>query len=278
MFCIRAARLSSVHSLSGMWEYLAWSCNVMYKGTFPQHGFRGTPSPSLGPDHIPGSAMYPSAYGNRRLRLTELRGDWEHHANTFRLSHYYACSNICHLCRASRDDTTCMYTDFRTNASWKSTLRSHAQFLAEEVGEPLNSLIYVAGFNVHMIKFDTMHTVNLGCGLFSNGSGLHELLKLGWFGGGNKASKLSTAYTRFRAFTGRYRIECSQPQFKPWMLVNGVEEYCFLASKATCMIWLCFAKCLCPVLLKSLKPSYIYTALHHDQGLQFASDIELAGR
>ena len=244
IFCIRAARLVSAHSLAGMWEYLAWSANLMYKGTFPEHGFRGSLSPSIaGSDHTPGAQMY----GGRRLRLTELRGDWEHHAATFRLSHYYACSNICHLCRASRDDTAVMFTDFREHASWKSTMRSHAQFLAEEVGEPVNFLIYVAGFNVHMIRFDPMHTVNLGCGLFSNGSGFYELLKLGWFGAGSKADKFSEAYTRFRSFTRRHKIECSQPQFKPWMLVNGVEEYCFLASKATCMIWIIFCKSWDPV-------------------------------
>ena len=236
VFCIRAGRLASSESLIGMWEYLAWSCNVMYNGKFPDKGFRGSPSPCLGRHHVPGSAMYPSGSRSRRLKLTELRGDWEHHATTFRLSHYYACSSICHLCRASRHDITCLYTDFRTNASWKSTMRSHAQFLAEEVGDPINSRIYVAGFNIKMIRFDMMHTVNLGCGLFSNGSGLYELLKLGWFGPGSKAIKLSEAYTKFRSFTGRHKIECSQPAFKPWMLVNGVEEYCFLASKATCMI------------------------------------------
>ena len=230
IFCIRAGRLLSAHSLSGMWEYLAWSANVMYQGTFPAAGFRGSPSPSLGTHQKAGAEMY----GGRRLRLIELRGDWEHHANTFRLTHYYACKNICHLCGASRDDDGLSFTDFRANPVWKSTLRSHAQFLAEEIGEPLNCLIYVAGFNMNMIRFDTMHTVNLGCGLFSNGSGFYELMKLGWFAGSSKPEKFIDAYRKFRSFTRKHKIDCSQPQFKPWMLVNGVEEYCFLASKATC--------------------------------------------
>ena len=230
IFCIRASRLRSAHSLAGMWDYVAWSANVMYKGTFPEEGFPGS---SHGQHHKAGAHMYP---GGRRLRLTELRGDWEHHASTFRLTHYYACKNVCHLCEASRDNEAMSFADFRINAAWKSTLRTHARFLAEEIGEPINSLIYVAGFHMDMIRFDMMHTVNLGCGLFSNGSTIYELLKLGWFGGGNKDCKFSEAYKRFRSFTGKHQIECSQPQFKPWMLVNGGEEYCFLASKATCMI------------------------------------------
>ena len=230
IFVMRSGRLNP-DSLTGMWQYLAWSCNAMYMGNFPQCGFNGAPSPMLGPDHKPGAAMY----GGRRLRLVELRGDWEQHVSAFKLTHNYACKNICHLCKASRDDESVSFADFGRNAAWKATLRSHAEFLAEEVGEPTNSLIYVAGFHCRMIRFDSMHTVNLGVALFSNGSGLHELLKAGWFAGGNKAAKFAGAYKKFRAFTRKNNIECSQPQFKPWMLVNGVEEYCFLAAKATCM-------------------------------------------
>ena len=64
----------------------------------------------------------------------------------------------------------------------------HREFLLEELGEPNNGLIYVKGFHYAMLKFDSMHMVNLGTGLFTNGSALFELFKLNWFPGPDKAA------------------------------------------------------------------------------------------
>ena len=171
-------------------------------------------------------------YGGSVLKLCEIRGDWKQHVQGFKLAHYYNCNNICHCCRASRVDPSVAYTDFGKFASWKQTIRSHREFLLEELGEPFNGLIYVKDFHFSMIRWDPMHTVNLGCGLFANGGAFHELFKVDWFLGPDKIAQWRAAYTAFRAFCRTHKVECSQPVFKPWMLITCGEEYCWFASKA----------------------------------------------
>ena len=216
-------------TLGPMWEYLAWSCNVMYQGKYPSAGFRGSEGPFLGPCQVPGAPMY----GGRKVRLVELRGDWKHHMSVFHLKHGFTSNNICHRCLASRTDAKVAFTDFTLHPAWKATLRSHEEILRDELGDPLNLLVYVAKFDCDMIKFDSMHTVQLGCGLHANGSALFELFKVEWFGSAvqDKNTLFSAAYKNFKSFLRLHDIACSQPAFKPWMLVVSGTEYCYFASK-----------------------------------------------
>ena len=204
----------------------------MYVGVYPGAGFRGGVPPSipgLGIDfQRVGDEMYP---GGRTFRLTEIRADWKEHASSFKLHHHFICNRICHQCLASRTDRAFPFTDFRLNPSWLNSIRSNRQFLLEEMGEPTNMLVYVAKFDYSIIKWDAMHTVNLGCGLFANGGCWFELLKVQWFGNGDKATQFRTAFRMFKRFLQRHNILSSQPVFKPWMLVMTGEEYCFFASK-----------------------------------------------
>ena len=223
IFCIRSERISNPATLAPMWEFLAWSINIMFEGKWPSTGFRGLPVDMA----KAGSEIYSGA----RFRLVEVRGDWKQHAEGFRLNHKYTTFRICHQCKASRDMRT-SFCDFRAQPAWLPTTRTHQQFLLEEIGEPVNSLIFVAQFHYSMIKFDSMHSVNLGCGLHANGSSLYELLKISWFGVGERPVLFRSAYSRFRNFIRQHNIMSSQPVFKTWMLVTSGEEYCFFASKA----------------------------------------------
>ena len=187
--------------------------------------FRGLPATNMA---RAGSDMYIDA---TKFHLIEIRGDWKQHAEAFRLTHRDTTFRICHQCQASRDPRL-SFCDFRAQPAWLPTVRTHRQFLLEEIGEPINSLIYVAKLDYRMIKFDSMHSINLGCGLHANGSAWHELLKISWFGVGEKPFIFRSAYARFRAFLRQHKIQSSQPVFKPWMLVTTGEEYCFFATKA----------------------------------------------
>ncbi|CAE7566096.1 ppk25, partial [Symbiodinium sp. CCMP2456] len=202
----------------------------MLQGTYPRRDFvesSGARSQLLG-NCKPGEPMY----GGRIFKLSALRGDWKHHVNTFKLKQYYNSNNTCHCCRASRVDRACLYTDFSANAAWKRTIRTHREFLNESIGEPLNALILTAGFHYSMLRFDSMHSVNLGCGLFTNGGALFELFKIGWFPGDSDAAQWRAADQNFRCFLQKHKIACSQPAFKSWMLVLRGEEYCYFATKA----------------------------------------------
>ena len=194
-----------------------------YQGTYPATGFLGA---SAACAERAGLQMH----GGRRFRLIEVRGDWKQHVQVFRLLHFYTGSRICHQCKASRDPRLSFY-DFVARPAWLATTRSHQEFLMEEIGYPINALIYTAKFHYTMIKYDSMHSVNLGCGLHANGSAFHELLKIRWWAQGERAVQFRSAFRSFREFVKRHHVESSQPVFKPWMLVTGGEEYCYFATK-----------------------------------------------
>ena len=230
LFCIRSERLLP-NTLDVVWRYLAFSCNAMLQGVYPRRDFVESSGARLKllQNCKPGEPMY----GGRIFKLVALRGDWKHHVETFRLKQSYNSSNICHCCRASRIDPNCLYTDFSANPVWKGTIRTNKEFLNESIGEPLNALILTAGFHYSFLRFDSMHSVNLGCGLFTNGSALFELLKVGWFPGVNSAARWRVADQVFRSFLQKHKITCSQPTFKSWMLVLRGEDYCYFATKAS---------------------------------------------
>ena len=200
----------------------------MLIGKYPTSGFAGASPPKPVGNGKPGDAMY----GGKTFKLCELRGDWKHHVVCFKVQSYYSCRNICHCCKASRVDPALPFTDFSQNPAWKATLRTHRQFLLEELGEPYNGLIFVKGFHYTMLRFDSMHTINLGTGLFANGGAFFQLFKLNCFAGQDKAAQWRAAYTSFKQFLKMHKIRCSQPQFKAWMLVLRGEDYCYFASKA----------------------------------------------
>ena len=232
LFVIRSEWLASPNSLAPVWEYLAWSCNVMHLGVFPATGFHGGPAPTIpcwGLDQqAPGDPLLPEG---RTCRLIEIRADWKGHVQSFRLKHYYTCNRICHQCLASRTDPSYPYTDFVCNPKWLRSVRTNRQFLLEEISDPLNMLVYVAKFHYTVLKWDYMHSVNLGCGLHANGGAWFELLKVNWFGNGEKHVQFRNGYRKFKQFLKVNNVESSQPLFKPWMLITTGEEYCFFASK-----------------------------------------------
>ena len=271
LFIIRSERIYGPECLSGVWEYLAWSANVMFTGMYPTSGFRGQPGPMLGRQGAPGCPMY----GGRKLRLCELRGDWEHHAQIFKLKHFYASNDICHICRASKVNPSVPYTDFRKQPAWRNTERTHREFLLEEVGDPINSLVYVAGFHYRMLRMDSMHTINLGCGLFANGGAMYEMLKVNHFGAGDKAAVFRTAFRCFKAFTKAQGIECSQPVFKPWFLVSRGqgEEFCYFASKVPRKNIINFLMFYC-IQFSNVNCFLVYMHLG-SSGIQFASSDKL---
>ena len=92
-------------------------------------------------------------------------------------------------------------------------------------------LVYVAKFHYTILKWDSMHSVNLGCGLFANGGAWFELLKINWFGYGDKNTQFRNGFRMFKQFLKLHKVESSQPLFKPWMLVTTGEEFCFFVSK-----------------------------------------------
>ena len=112
-------------------------------------------------------------------------------------------------------------------------MRSQQEFLVQQCKEPINGLLYTAGFHYSMIRFCAMHTVHLGIGLFANGGAFFELLKVRYFPGQDQAERFRVAFAMFKNFIKQHNIRCSQPQFKSWMFMSNGDEYCFFTAKVS---------------------------------------------
>ena len=196
----------------------------MYSGRRPETGLDGQPCLD--------QRTAKDLYGGIRFRLTEVRGDWKHHQTVWGLCNAaFTSNNICHCCLASRTDAAFSMLDFTREPGWAKTTRSHLEFLTHIMSSRGCPLIYVKGFHYSMIRWCSMHSVQLGAGLFLNGGCFHELMQIQWFPGNTQAERYRNAFRKFKAFINRHKIKCSQPTFKVWMYVATGEESCTFRSK-----------------------------------------------
>ena len=226
--CLRTDRSLGEKSWAPIWAYVAWSLNQMYIGCYPKTSFTNQ---RLNPHggNVPGGPMYNDEV---RFRLTEVRGDWKHHQQVWGMvKAAFTSNNVCHCCRASRTETEVSMLEFTTHPRWESTIRSQREFLLQIMNSEGCNLIFVKGFHYSMIRWCSMHSIQLGVGLFLNGGCWHELVKVQHFEGNSVADRFREAYRKFKIFCKTHKIECSQPCFKPWMYVSSGEESCTFRSK-----------------------------------------------
>ena len=201
----------------------------MYQGVCPEASFNGEP---LKPSalYVPGRPLF----HNLRFRLTEIRGDWKHHQQVWGLVRAaFTSNNVCHCCQASRSDASVSMLDFSAQPRWAATIRSHATFINEIMSSPGCNLIFVRKFHYSMIRWCSMHCVQLGVAQFLNGGCWFELTKVSWFPGQSETERFRGAYRKFKTFLRLHKIkQRSQPVFKPWMYVSTGEESCTLRAKA----------------------------------------------
>ena len=84
-------------TLDPIWRVAAWSLNIAFGSVHPAHG-------PLGETWRKGSARATLAGKNLlcSYALTELRGDWKYHRETFCLKRHYTANDICLFCCASK--------------------------------------------------------------------------------------------------------------------------------------------------------------------------------
>ena len=210
-----------------VWSFVTWSMNCMYTGIAPTTGFDDQP---LKRDALqtPGEPMYKGV----GFRLTEIRGDWKAHQSIWGLMRAaFTSNNVCHVCEASRVNPSTSMLEFSRNPGWLATTRTHATFLSDLMNDDGCNLMYIRKFNFRMLRWCSMHSIQLGCGLFLNGGCWYELQKVGWFPGTTAHEQCRSAYRSFKSWLKTNKVECTQPAFKPWMFVCNAEESCSLRSK-----------------------------------------------
>ena len=173
-----------------------------------------------------------------RCRLWELRGDWKWHFQCWGLQSNWMADGICHMCAASKSKAP-LYHDFTATPSWLSTVRTHEDFVLQQLPRTrcFNAMMHTIGFHYRMLRWCAMHTLHLGCGLHANGSAFHELLLHDHFPGTSEQSRFVAAFALFKNWCKASDISCSQSAFKPYMLVAKGEEFCYLQTKVSCRVF-----------------------------------------
>ena len=118
-------------TLNMVWRRLAWSLNTAFEGVYPSIGCRGK-SLSQKEVELAGS---PLTRGRHKFIVTEYRGDWEYHRDTFKLKASWNGKIVCMKCPAlSKGDPGLLYYNYGGDASdncqWIQQEFSLSQFVS----------------------------------------------------------------------------------------------------------------------------------------------------
>ncbi|CAK8995261.1 Uncharacterized protein SCF082_LOCUS4272 [Durusdinium trenchii] len=226
LFTIGRHKLIKNRTINVVWRRLVWSLNACFTGLNPSQGPGGAPLTGVHLD----IAGLPICQAQHRFALTELRGDWEWHRDTWRFTASWQSHEVCFRCPAvTRGDESLVYYNNGPTSGWVNRDFTLDQFIARRLKEnQLCPLLRLEGFDPSIIKFCSMHALNLGL-LFSCNAGALLLLceDLTHFGQGTFAEQLDEAYRDFLAFCRSRQIRHSQPPFIPRMVKkkNGDELF-----------------------------------------------------
>ncbi len=220
---IRHERMIKSVTLAPVLKALAWSFNVLLEGRWPSHGPRG--------DLLTGWRAERAGLSlGVHAALVEMRGDWEYHVYLHNLKCYWRTHEMCHMCCATQESCS----EFSEAASWRPTMRSHEQFVASVLPTNPNALWDIVGIDCAMMRWCTMHVMNLGICQDMAASALLFLVESfpGFFTGNDLDERLSSVWESFKEWARRNQIQVSQPRFSTQTLKVAVSEYPSLSGKA----------------------------------------------
>ena len=167
--------------------------------------------------------------GGHKCIVTQVCGDYKFFKETFKFQAY--CNNdCCHLCCASKDDPSRLYTATGPDAPWRQMLRPPSV-----LDTPLAR---IPGFSRDLIKVDVMHNLHLGSGLHVFASAILELCEEGLWGAGSINTRLSRAWQEFEQWRKLWKLDCSMSKLT--LTTLGVEKKtnypCLKAKAHNCRI------------------------------------------
>ncbi len=200
--------------LDEAFRVMAWSLNAAAAGVYPAMDHTGAPW---------ASGSWRAAKAGHPLgvhgRLVELRGDWKFLRETLRLQqHYNSRGRICHLCSATKERASPEhFSNFSRRAPCRGHLTTHAAWAEEQerLRPGSSPLLLIHGFNIRMVQFDIMHTLDLGILQHALPSALHELLREGHFGAGSVHAQLKRATREYRCWCRENRVVAQAKRFTP---------------------------------------------------------------
>ncbi len=197
--------------LDEAYRVLAWSLRCVTAGTFPDRDHNGV---AFGPAHHPARAAKAGQPLGLYGKIVEVRGDWKFLREALRLrQHYGRAERICHLCRATKWAGPEHFSDFSRGAACR-VLTTNAEWREEQERLGPTPFLEIPGFNIRMVHFDIMHTLDLGILQLALPSALHELVHAGEFGEGPLQARLQVATRQYRRWCKRNRVSAVAPRFK----------------------------------------------------------------
>ena len=168
LFSIRESLLYKHHTLNAIFRHLTKSFNTLFDGVY---GASGRYADKAGSNIISTGLKF---------AVCELRGDWLWHRQVWRFKSSWkggAKVSVCFCCEGAvshcdRNPNMIYYNVLENSPVW-TTQHSHTDFIAKELParDPC-PLLLLRGFHYTMIRFCSMHTVNLGLCYTINGSAL----------------------------------------------------------------------------------------------------------
>ena len=161
--------------------YVPASCSgkSLLEGIFPSHD-------QFGNDLTGDRAWKAGTHicGGWRAGFESWCGDWKERA----LSHHfvkrnYQSTQVCDQCDAikpfaatPRELLPYVYTDFRLDAPWTTTIRDHQTYMHQTPAGNVTPWVEVPGFTITRVKWDSAHTILLGAGKDLAASFLYDLV------------------------------------------------------------------------------------------------------
>ena len=113
-------------------------------------------------------------------------GDWKERTLSHQfIQRNYQSTRVCDQCSAVKpfaatppELLNLIYTDFRLDAPWTTTIRTHNDYLRETLAANRSPWVDVPGFTIGRVKWDSAHTILLGAGKDLAASFLYDLVSL----------------------------------------------------------------------------------------------------
>jgi len=110
-------------------------------------------------------------------------GDWKERSLSHQfLQRNYQSTRVCDQCSAIKPFAATppellpfIYTDFRLDAPWTTTIRTHDDYLRETPAMNISPWVDVPGFTITRVKWDSAHTILLGTGKDLAASFLYDM-------------------------------------------------------------------------------------------------------
>eukprot|EP00435_Cladocopium_sp_Y103_P071164 s317_g36.t2 len=208
-----ALALRNMRTLNAVFRRLCWSLEAAFDGVNPQTGVGGKPLS----ENDQKRALRPLTRSGAKFALTECRGDWEYHVDVWRPCASWKSDTVCFRCPAlAKGEAGNLYWNHGDGCTWESEEFGLESFVARRLKEnnlcPLLSLRMFT--HPSLLRWCTMHTINLGLLFTANGGSLILLTEeLLYFGPGEFSVQLEEAYKHFLDFCRTRHIPHTQPPF-----------------------------------------------------------------